>query len=324
MYKNKKSIIMFLSITFGVTWITILVCYLCGLRYGDGYMGNIIMGLMVVPGVASLITRKVVGEDFESVRIKPRIKGHIMRYVFIYFLPAVGIITGAMLYFMVRGGLNPQETIQSLADVAGIEIAAAESSFYVDILERILIGPFAYILFTFFEVLGFFGYLLQKLVNKFGPMLGILLSSLAWGVWYIPMVLVGYSYGTTYPGYPFAGIGLMILFCLSFGSMIAYFTLKVGSVIPAALAKSSYLALSSIPVYFIASDSISSAEMLMVGPVSSGILSMAVFILIGLMYLLKARRIEWDPKKEMEIVSAAEAGRPTLFSGLKKKNKKAE
>jgi hypothetical protein len=305
--KNVRAIKMFLIIVFSAAWITVLASYLCGLRYGNDTFSAVMTVMMFYPAAASLITRKANGEGFESIRIKPRFKGHIFQYLLIWFLPAIAIICGAMLYFTVNpSALDPgmSAMVQGMKDnmqKAGETITdeAALNTIYVNILVMGLCAPLANIMTALGETLGFHGFLLQKLCNIFRPAQAVIIDGLIWGIWYLPMVIIGYPYGFTYTGYPVTGILLMILFCEAFGIILSYFTLNIGSVLPAAFGKSAFATLFGIPLYFISQDStVSAGELLTVGPVPTGILSMIVFILLGLIYILKSNRLEWNPEKE--------------------------
>ena len=77
------------------------------------------------------------------------------------------------------------------------------------------------LLFTFGEEFGWRG-LLVKETQKMGFWKSNLLIGFIWGVWHIPVILMGHNY----PGYPLSGSVMMILFCISLSFMQAYLRLR--------------------------------------------------------------------------------------------------
>lgn len=291
---NMKSILIFLAITFGITWITVLVPYLMGHQYGSQVFQVILVVIMFVPAIGSLITRKIMGEGTENMMIKPKFKGNIFKYIMVYFLPIICILGGAMVFFtFFPKAFDPAATttVTSLSEVLGVDLDLARGTLYAQLLMAVLVAPFVNIIATFGEELGWRGYLLPKLCNRFGPVKAVLIDGVIWGLWHAPIIALGHNYGTDYPFAPWLGILLMIVFCVATGTIMSYFTLKVGSVIPAAMFHSAINGLASVSFYFIASDAISIQEVLLVGPVSTGILGMSIFILVALMYWVRLVRI---------------------------------
>ncbi|MEG1427334.1 MAG: type II CAAX endopeptidase family protein [Oscillospiraceae bacterium] len=308
MEKNKKSILTFIAIAFGLTWVTILVAFVTGVKNSDPSWGIILMLCMFFPAIASLLTRKITGEGFHRLRIRPRFKGHIFKYVLAIFLPSLCIICGCAAYFF----FFPNNLDASCANIvngiitnekaAGREMTAdsARGAFYAQILIALVIAPFVNLIPVFGEELGWRGFLLQKLSNICGPVKAIVFSGVIWGLWHAPMIAMGHNYGIGYWGYPWLGILLMVLFCTAVGTLCSYITLHVGSIIPACLIHSTINAISGIGIYFLSTTTgVSNFEILMVGPTATGILGMSMFILVGALFLLKARRIKWNSETEM-------------------------
>ena len=298
---NMKSILIFLAITFGITWITVLVPFLMGHQYGSEVFQVILVVIMLVPAIGSLITRKIMGEGTKNLMIKPRFKGNIFKYIMVYFLPIICILGGSMIFFIFYpSALDPAATttVTALSQALAVDIDLARGTMYAQLLIAALIAPFANIIFTFGEELGWRGYLLPKLCDRFGSIKAVLIDGVIWGLWHAPIIALGHNYGTDYPFAPWLGILLMTVFCVATGTIMSYFTLKVGSVIPAAMFHSAINGLASVSFYFIAADSISTQQILLVGPVATGILGMSMFILVALMYLVRLRRIKWNKETQ--------------------------
>jgi hypothetical protein len=85
----------------------------------------------------------------------------------------------------------------------------------------LILGPFINGLFGFGEELGWRGYLLPKLLPLGKPRAYVLLG-IVWGLWHLPLVLVGFMY----PGHPLAGVLLFVCLTTAFGVYLNELTLK--------------------------------------------------------------------------------------------------
>ncbi|MBW7995315.1 MAG: CPBP family intramembrane metalloprotease [Candidatus Glassbacteria bacterium] len=82
----------------------------------------------------------------------------------------------------------------------------------------------------FGEELGWRGLLLRELAGL-GFWRASFTIGLIWGLWHLPFILHGYNY----PGYPIAGVFMMIVWTVLFSPLIAYVSIRSNSVIPAAI-----------------------------------------------------------------------------------------
>jgi membrane protease YdiL (CAAX protease family) len=97
-------------------------------------------------------------------------------------------------------------------------------------LGSLLIAPGLNAIFTFGEEWGWRGFLLPKLL-PLGQWPALLWTGVLSGLWYSPVILLGYNY----PSHPKFGIILMTIFCLVFGVLFGWLRLATGSVWPAAI-----------------------------------------------------------------------------------------
>lgn len=96
-------------------------------------------------------------------------------------------------------------------------------------IQAMLLAPFVALLLGFGEEYGWRGYLQGELI-RLGKVKGILLLGVIWGVWHAPVILMGHNY----PGYPVAGVFLMIGYTIGLAFVLGYAVLKSGSVLLAA------------------------------------------------------------------------------------------
>ena len=97
-------------------------------------------------------------------------------------------------------------------------------------LGSLLIAPGLNAIFAFGEEWGWRGFLLPKLL-PLGQWPALILTGTLWGIWYSPVVLLGYNY----PLHPKFGVLLMTIFCVIFGVLLGWLRLATGSVWPAAI-----------------------------------------------------------------------------------------
>ena len=97
-------------------------------------------------------------------------------------------------------------------------------------LGSLLIAPALNAIFTFGEEWGWRGFLLPKLL-PLGQWPALLWTGALSGLWYSPVILLGYNY----PSHPKFGILLMTIFCVIFGVLFGWLRLATGSIWPAAI-----------------------------------------------------------------------------------------
>jgi uncharacterized protein len=98
-------------------------------------------------------------------------------------------------------------------------------------LASILIAPIFNALFAFGEEWGWRGYLLQKLL-PLGQWPALIICGVIWGLWHLPVILLGYNY----PLYPNSGWLFMLVLCILLGILFGWTRLATGSIWPAVIA----------------------------------------------------------------------------------------
>jgi len=92
-------------------------------------------------------------------------------------------------------------------------------------LQTVILGPFLGLLITFGEEYGWRGYL-QPALYGLGRARGVALVGIIWGIWHWPVIWMGYNY----PGRPYLGSLLMVLFCIALAYILGYAVLKAKGV----------------------------------------------------------------------------------------------
>ena len=148
-----------------------------------------------------------------------KVQGKRRFWLAAWFGPAVLTLLGAVLYFAVfpsrldfsgswlvaaYGGEMDAQTLRSQLGVSTLSYLLQNGLFAVLLAPAINMFP------ALGEEVGWRGYMMPRLKERFGLLNGRLLGGVVWGVWHWPlMLLVGYEYGTNYLGAP-AGAGGMV------------------------------------------------------------------------------------------------------------------
>ena len=284
----------FLGITFGVAWLGYFTAWGCGESYGSTNFDIVMVIGSLAPFGAMLFCNKGegVGFDPESWGISPHFRGNVPTYLLAYALPTLLAALGGLLFFAAFPGKYDQ-TSQTYIDAfmqAGLTREQAASAISSMLGMGVLMGPFANILLAAAELTGFLGWLLPRALKLFGGN-AALKASLAvsgvWAVWHAPLYFDGYFYGKGYPGAPFTGLLLGMVFYTLLGFLLCYMALHTGSVLPGCLTRSGVTAMAAAGVYFCKGESL-----LIVGPGLYGVFGCMALLLFCGLYALRLSRME--------------------------------
>ena len=249
-------------------------------------------GVMFLPAFGVVMTRALTRESFagQSMMINLHLKGSLRYYAFSWFGFAGLILFGAAAYFLIfPSKFDPQmgyaklllsgraqETGQMIAD-EGVRQAV-----WNQMVMGIFLSPFANLLNCFGEEWGWRGYLLPKMLKQFKIVPVLLINGVIWGIWHMPLIIMGHNYGVGYKGYPIVGILAMCVFCTVIGIILSYVTIKTGSCIPAVMGHGMLNGFTAAGLMF---TSLKNPFNLFIGPMPVGLIGGSGFILVAA-YLL--------------------------------------
>jgi len=230
---DKKGILAFLWITFGITYLVEGVLIASGFRVTalPPLVGQyVIAGAMWIPALATLMTiRFVTHEKLSDVglRFGPSWKAYLATAILI---PLVFCVTYLLTWLLGLGRPDWQlVSFFALFVSSGTDMATAPSpAVLLPVLFAVslVVAPFFNSLFGLGEELGWRGYLLPRLM-PLGKWRAYLLLGVIWGLWHAPLVAVGFNY----PGSPWLGIVFMVLLTTALGIFINELTLRCRSAI---------------------------------------------------------------------------------------------
>lgn len=295
-----KRILIFLSVTFVLTYIIeiFLIAPILGSPDVNEAMAaqSLITWVMFMPALGALATRIFTKEGLQGsdLYFSIKIKKHLKYYGLVWFGFGALTVAGAVLYFI----LFPRQYDGNLGYAAAVLNAQMEEELTAEQVRQLmgaqavtgfLLSPFMNIIYCFGEEWGWRGYLLPKLMKRFKVVWAVLLNGVLWGLWYIPLIVMGHNYGVGYRGFPYTGIIAMCLFCVVQGIILSYVTIKTHSCVPAILGHGMMNGFSTIGIYF---SSLENPYNVFLGPAPTGLIGGAGFIILAAVLLWKLKKEE--------------------------------
>ena len=297
--QTRNRILIYLSITFAITWAYCLLL-LYPVAGGENLTGVPAMALllltaavMFVPSVGVLLTRLITKEGFRDSWLHPHLKGNIKFYLLAWFGPGILTLLGMGVYFLIYPDnldLSFSYMWKTLeATGAPMETLPIPMGLLmvVQCIQAFLLAPAMNFVTCFGEEWGWRGYLLPKMRSLLPTVPTLLITGLIWGLWHAPLTIIGHNYGVGYPGFPFTGIAMMCLFCITLGIFMSYVALKTGSCIPAILAHGAVNGIAAIGIYFTFDGGNP-----FVGPAPTGIIGLIPFLVIALFMVINLNKKE--------------------------------
>jgi len=295
---ERKPLTWFLVITFAISWPLFLIPL--AFHDADAVTRQLLTtGLWALamwgPGIAAIVTTALVTKQpwrtLKLNRLGPK-----RYYLWAWFLPPVlSVLTGLFTILLGIGKLDTdftaiREAMRQAPSGSAIDPAIVVA---LQIVFALSLAPFINVLFALGEELGWRGFLLPRLM-PLGQWKAILFSGVIWGIWHAPAIVQGLNY----PGYPVAGVFMMIVFCLLLGTILAWLYLNTQSPWAAALGHGAINASAGLPVLFLAEG----FDMALGGTLASVAGWIGLTLFVG--WLIFSRRLPVKPEAGEEPVKA--------------------
>lgn len=230
---NRRAISWFLLSTFAATWSLWGLLWVFNVSLLNPWFLVFAFAGTLVPGLAALaVIATVLHESWRTTTLDRL--GIKRFYLWAWFLPPAFAVATAVLSILIgTTDLRPDSIVRS---------SPSHLSAWFVVSQFVFVIPFAVA-----EELGWRGFLLPRLMRLgIGEWQALAATGVAWGAWQAPLIVRGYNY----PQHPYAGIILMVVFCVLLGIVIGWLRLASGSVWVAAVAHASVNMAWLVPYYF--------------------------------------------------------------------------
>jgi hypothetical protein len=222
---------LFTGLTLGITWIVEAVMIVNGFsaeRLLEPGAMLLLVAVMWVPGVCALMVNMLAGRPLSALGLR---FGSWKPYAATVFLvPLIFMASYGLTWLL--GISEPDWTMKTLLQSMRMSPGAEAPAYHALLImlpASALLGPIFNFLAALGEELGWRGLLLPSLM-QLGKLRAYLLLGLIWGIWHLPLILVGFNY----PGHPFIGALLMCFGTIAIGTFINEFALAYRSTLLAA------------------------------------------------------------------------------------------
>lgn len=292
--KRNGKIALFIGIEFGLVVLCTLPLFLLHAEPAGPLMVLTAVVFMFLPALTTLIVKRLTG-DRGGMSLQLRLRRAWKYYLLAAFVPGVLEGIGVVLYFLIF----PSHFDLSLTYMAQLLALAGQTADLPQLtlpaviaagLLLILAAPLVLVnhAAAFGEEIGWRGFLLPLLIDELGLRRAVLLDGILWGMAHAPLVCFGLNYTGSYPGAPWSGMLMMVLFATTLGIFFSYLTLRSGSIFPACIAHGAINAIREAPL-LVCLDTYN----VLLGPKPSGLIGMAGFLVLGAVLLVKLAR---DPE----------------------------
>lgn len=230
-----------------------------GLESLSGLSGLLILALwyMPAPAFAHLLTRLITREGWSDLGLRPRFRRGWPAWIVAWFLPALLVIAGGALYFVIfpqhfDSTMGPARALmEQAAGVTGEALPfGPEVLILIQVIQGVLLAPLLNALPTLGEEFGWRAYLQPKLM-VLGWRRAMLWMGLIWGAWHWPIIALGYNYGLAYVGAPWLGMLAFAWFTTTFGTILGWLTIRGGSVWPAVIGHGALNGIAALSAFFV-------------------------------------------------------------------------
>jgi membrane protease YdiL (CAAX protease family) len=268
-------IVLFIVLAFGITW----TIWLGLAAVGVSFVIRVAIG-MFGPAIAATIVRLIRKDGFADAGLRLAARGRkgvIRIYIAAYVIPPILLAAGIILalltgiqHWAFSENLNSMSnTIAAQLHSVGRSLPSGFSASQLALISLIsqtvlafTLGILFNMIFTFGEEFGWRGYLLPRL-SPLGGIMATLITGIVWGLWHAPIIILN---GYNYPGHPWLGVIMMVIFTIALSMIFGWLRFRSGSVWPSTLSHAALNAQAGFAFIFLSqADSLLRAPLGLIG-----------------------------------------------------------
>ena len=268
-------IALFIVLAFGISW----VIWLGLAAVGVSFTIRVSIG-MFGPAIAATIVRLIRRDGFADAGLRLAARGRkgvIRIYIAAYVIPPVliaagiglALLTGVQHWAFSENLHAMANSITAQLQSVGQSLPSGFSAYQLALISLIsqtvlafTLGILLNMIFTFGEEFGWRGYLLPRL-SPLGGVQAAIITGIVWGLWHAPIIVLN---GYNYPGHPWLGVVMMVIFTVALSMIFAWLRFRSGSVWPSTLAHAAFNAQAGFAIVFLSqADSLLRAPIGLIG-----------------------------------------------------------
>ncbi|UDI77199.1 CPBP family intramembrane metalloprotease [Staphylococcus taiwanensis] len=221
----RRSLLTYILLVFVLTYSIEGFVYLLGGLQAFSIIANL---AMLLPAISAIIVWAIYYRDNKFWKFFGLRLGKI-KYWFIY--PMMMLVILIIIYFISyiiypNQFLNSSELQHRMKDtfilIPGVP---AFISLLIPLALNLTVGIVFSIIAYLGEELGWRAFMYPQLI-KIGLTKGLIIGGTIWGLWHLPLILMGHNY----PNHPILGNIMMILMCIPLGIILYYSYIKSGNI----------------------------------------------------------------------------------------------
>ncbi len=282
---DRKKILLFLGLTFAADWLMAGLFYLFGGRLNTTPAVVMAIAYMLVPMIMAVVVQKFIyhqplkGPLGISFRLNPWwLAAWLIPPIIAFGAFGVSLLFRSVSYSPEMAGIYEHFarifTPEQIQEIRRKQELLPFHPIWFALIQGLVIGPTLNALAGFGEELGWRGFL-QKELAPIGFWTSSALIGFIWGVWHLPLILMGHNY----PEHPVSGVFLWTVNCVFLGIVFSYVRARAKSVIAAAVMHGTYNATAGLAIMLIVggNDLITGVQGVP-GVIVTAILAAAVFL----------------------------------------------
>jgi hypothetical protein len=280
-WSSRRKIGVYLAITFVPSWALAIGFHALGGEWGSAAGQSVALVFMMPPAFAALIVKGAILR--EPVLQHLGLSLSLNRWWLVAWLVpplafGLSLVLGAMMpgvelalsvddFIAHYRPMVPADQLETFeAEVRGYGMHPAIGM----LLQAMVAGMTINALRGLGEELGWRGLMHHELSGDYWRK--VIATGLVWGIWYAPLVVLGFRY----PGAPVSGVLMNVAWCLLFSAIATHVRVKSGSVIVAAILYGTFEGIAKLPPLVRGGDAITTGVFGLPGLAALGIVLLAL------------------------------------------------